>query len=116
MAQRHIVFTFNHAPFGSIFYTEGLRAVVGATSGTDEHTVDVVYLGDGVYFGLKNVNRADSARYIDTLAQSGCRLKAERESLTARGIAPEELAKDIEVISRDAVRALLGRADFTVGF
>jgi len=116
MAQRHIVFTFNHAPFGSIFYTEGLRAVVGATSGTDEHTVDVVYLGDGVYFGLKSVHRADSARYIHTLAQSGCRLKAERESLAARGIALEELAEDIEVISRDAVLELLRRASFTVGF
>lgn len=116
MAQRHILFTVNHAPFGSIFYTEGLRAVLGATSGTDEHTVDVVYLGEGVYFGLKKVNRADTAKYIHTLVQSGCRLKVEHESLTAHGITPEELADDIEVISRDTVRELLTQADFTVGF
>ncbi|MFQ5803288.1 MAG: DsrE family protein [Candidatus Methylomirabilales bacterium] len=116
MAQRHILFTVNHAPFGSIFYTEGLRAVLGATSGTDEHTVDVVYLGDGAYFGLKKVNRADSVKYIHTLGESGYRLKVEHESLAARGIAAEEVADDIEVISRDAVGELLTQADFTVGF
>lgn len=116
MAQRRILFTINHAPFGSVHYTEGLRAVVGATSGIDEHTVDVVYLGDGVYFGLKKVDRADSTKYINTLAQSGYRLKAEQESLDARGIAREELADDIEVISRDAVRELVARADFTIDF
>lgn len=116
MAQRHILFTINHAPFGSVFYTEGLRAAVGATSGTDEHTVDVVYLGEGVYFALKEVNRADSTKYIQTLAETGCRLKAEEESLTARGITREELADDIEVIGRDTVRQLIAQADFTVDF
>ena len=116
MAQKRILFTINQAPFGSIHYTEGLRAVVGATSGIDEHTVDVVYLGDGVYFALKKTNRKDCAKYIDTLAQSGCRLKAERESLEARKISPQELADDVEVISRDAVRKLVARADFTAAF
>ena len=116
MAQKRILFTINHAPFGSIHYTEGLRAAVGATSGVDEHQVDVVYLGDGVYFALQKVDRKDSAKYIETLAQSGCRFKAERESLEARGIGREELASDIEVISRDAVRALVAQADFTADF
>jgi hypothetical protein len=44
MGQRHVLITLNHAPYGSIYYTEGLRAVVGITSGIDEHTVDVLYL------------------------------------------------------------------------
>ena len=116
MAQKRILFTINHAPYGSIHYTEGLRAVVGATSGIDEHKVDVVYLGDGVYFALKKTDRRDSAKYIGTLAQSGCQLKAERESLEARKIAPEELAEDIEVISREEVRTLVAQADFTAAF
>ena len=64
MAQKRILFTINHAPYGSIHYTKGLRAVVGATSGIDEHKVDVVYLGDGLNFALKNTDRRDSAKYI----------------------------------------------------
>ena len=35
MAQRHVLFTFNHAPYGSIYYTEGLRAVVGVVGFLD---------------------------------------------------------------------------------
>ncbi|MDA8187462.1 MAG: DsrH/TusB family sulfur metabolism protein [Dehalococcoidales bacterium] len=116
MAEKHVLFTFNHAPYGSIWYNEGLRAVVGVTSGIDEHTVDVVYVGDGVYFTLKGVERTDSAKYLGTLAKAGYKLKAERESLEARGIDPSELAEDVEVISRADVVALVDRADATIDF
>ncbi len=37
MSEKHVLFAFNHAPYGTIFYNEGLRAVVGVTSGIDEH-------------------------------------------------------------------------------
>ena len=86
MAQRHVLVTFNHAPYGSIYYTEGLRAAVGVTSGIDEHTVDVLYLGDGVHFALKDVDRSDSARYLATLSAQGVNLRVEREALQARNI------------------------------
>ncbi|MBI2955038.1 MAG: DsrE family protein [Chloroflexi bacterium] len=116
MAQKHVLFTFNNAPYGSIWYTEGLRAAVGATSGIDEHTVDLVYLGDGVYFTLKDVDRTDSARYLGTLTKGGYRLKAERESLEARGISAADLAEDVEVISRADVVELVKIADLTIDF
>lgn len=116
MAQKYVLVTFNHAPFGSIYYTEGLRATVGVKSGIDEHTVDVVYLGDGVLFALKGVSRADSSKYLATLAKTGYRLKAEEESLKARGISKEQLAEDVEVIPRQEVLALVNKADLTIDF
>jgi sulfur relay (sulfurtransferase) DsrF/TusC family protein len=116
MTQRRILFTINHAPFGSIHYAEGLRAVVGATSGIDEHEVDVLYLGDGVYFALRGVDRGDTLKYIDTLAKGGRKLNVERESLQERGVALEDLAPDVEVVPRSAIRQLIAQADFTVGF
>ena len=116
MGQRHILITFNHAPYGSIFYTEGLRAAVGATSGIDEHTVDVVYLGDGVHFAVKDVDRSDSAKYLATLSAMNVNLKAEKEALQARGISQSDLADDVEVIGHDQVLELVRRADLTVDF
>lgn len=116
MAQRHIVFTINRAPVGSVYFAEGLRATVGATAGTDEHTVDVIYLGDGVYFALKGVDRTDTAKYIETLAAQGCKLKVERESLDERGISHDALAGDLEVIGRAAALKLITDADFTAAF
>ena len=116
MAQKHVVATFSHPPYGSIWYTEGLRAAVGVTAGTDEHTVDVIYLGDGVFFALKGVDRTDSARYIGTLAKGGSRPKVEAESLKDRAISKEDLATDVDVIPRREVLALISRADHTIDF
>jgi len=116
VAQRHVLVTFNHAPYGSIYYTEGLRAAVGVTSGIDEHTVDVLYLGDGVHFALKDVDRSDSARYLATLSAQGVNLRVEREALQARNISESDLADDVEVIGRDQVLELVRRADLTIDF
>lgn len=116
MGQRRVLITFNREPYGSIFYTEGLRVAVGVTSGIDEHTVDVLYLGDGVYFALKDVDRSDSAKYLFTLSAHGTNLKAEEEALRARNISDSDLADDVEVISRDEALQLVRRADVTIGF
>lgn len=116
MTQRHVLFTFNHLPYGSIYYTEGLRAAVGVTSGIDEHTVDLLYLGDGVHFALKDVERTDSLRYLATLAKQGVKLRAEREALQARGISESDLADDVEVIGRSEALGLIRAADLTIDF
>ena len=116
MSEKRVLITFNHAPFGSVHYTEGLRAVVGVTSGIDEHVVDVVYLGDGVYFALAGVDRRDSKLYLDTLDKLGYSLKAERESLATRGLAETDLASDVQIISREEVLDLIRQADVTIDF
>ena len=116
MGQKHVVITFNRAPYGSIFYTEGLRAAVGVTSGIDEHTVDLLYLGDGVHFARKDLERTDSAKYLATLSAQGVNLKVKREDLEARGISESELAADVEAISRDQALALIRGADLTIDF
>jgi len=116
MGQRHVLITFNHAPYGSVYYTEGLRAAVGVTSGIDEHTVDLLYLDDGVHFARKDLERTDSARYLATLSAQGVNLKVKREDLEARGISDSELADDVEVISHDQALDLVRRADLTIDF
>ena len=116
MTQRHVLITFNHLPYGAIYYSEGLRAAVGVTSGIDEHTVDLLYLGDGVHYATKDVDRTDSARYLVTLAKQGVKLKVERESLEARGIAAADLADDAEIVSRADALELVRRADLTIDF
>ncbi len=116
MAQRHVLFTFSHDPYGSIWYTEGLRAVVGVTSGIDEHSVDVVYLGDGVNFLRKNVDRTDSNKYLGTLSKLGYGLKAEKESLDARGLRVSDLADGVEIVPRSGVLELIQKADLTIDF
>lgn len=116
MAQKHVLFTFNHAPHGSIWHTEGLRAVVGVTSGIDEHTVDVVYLGDGVYSALQGVDRSESTRYLTTIQKLGYFLHVERESLAERGIGEAEIEAGVQIVPRSAVLELVRKADVTIDF
>ncbi len=116
MAERNVIVSFNHAPYGTIFYNEGLRATVGVTAGLDEHSVNAVFLGEGVYYTLKNLDREDSARYIATLSDLGAKLYAEEESLKERNISSEQLADDIEVVSRSRVLELFQEADHNIDF
>lgn len=116
MAEKKVLVSFNHAPYGTIFYTEGLRAAVGITSGLDEHSVNSVFLGDGVYYALKNVNREDSARYLGTLSELGAGLYAEEESLQERNIDSAQIAGDIQVVPRSKILELFQEADFNVDF
>ncbi|HHT9125055.1 MAG TPA: DsrE family protein [Candidatus Brocadiia bacterium] len=116
MAQKNVLITINHAPYGNIYYTEGLRAAVGITSGIDENKVTLVYMGDGAYFALKGVDRKDTSKYIGTLEKQGCKLMVERESLLERGIAEKEAAQDVKVIPRSDVLKLIQEADQTIGF
>jgi sulfur relay (sulfurtransferase) DsrF/TusC family protein len=116
MAQKHVLITINQAPYGNIYYTEGLRAAVGVTSGIEENTVTVVYMGDGAYFALKGVDRKDTSKYIETLEKQGCKLMVEKEAMLERGIAENEVAGDVNVIPRSDVLKLIQGADQTIGF
>ena len=116
MAQKHVFVTVNHPPHGTIWHTEGLRAVVGLTSGIDEHTVDIVYLGDGVYSALQGVDLSDSTRYLSTIQKLGYAPQVERESLVERGMSEAEIAADLHIIPRSTVLDLIRKADVTIAF
>ena len=116
MGKKNIVISFNRPPFGSIFYTEGLRAAVGCTAGIDEHEVTMVYLGDGIYFTLKDVDRTDCNKYISTLSSTGAKFYAESESLEERGIKKDLVADDIKIIPRSKILNLFKDADHNIDF
>lgn len=116
MAQKTVMVTISHAPHGSIFYAEGLRATVGVMAGVDEHRTVVVFLGDGAYATLKELDRSEAGRYIASLLGWGSELRVERESLEQRGIETGEVCADVGIIPRAQVLALLDAADLTIGF
>lgn len=108
---------FQRPPFGTIHYAEGLRLAMGlATLGKEEHGVEIVYRGDGVYFALQGVDRAVAAPFLSTLLRGGCVPKVEEESLLSRGIGRAEVATDMEVISQRQVTELLQQSHFILSF
>ena len=116
MAEKKVLVSFNRAPYGTIFYTEGLRAALGVTAGIEENEVAALFLGDGVYFALKDLDRTDTSKYIATLSKQGAPLYAEEESLCERGIRREDLADDITIIPRVEALKLFQETDCNIDF
>lgn len=117
MAQKQLLILFQHPPIGTIYYAEGLRLAMGvATMGKEEHSVDVVYRGDGAYFALQSVDRIGAAPFISALLRAGCVLKVEEESLSSRHISHDQVATDMEIINHQKVTELIKQSDFVLDF
>ena len=117
MAQKQLLVLFQHPPIGTIYYAEGLRLAMGvATMSKEEHTVEVVYRGDGAYFALQSVDRISAAPFISALLRAGCVLKVEEESLASRHISHDSVATDIEIINPRKVKELIKQSDFVLDF
>ena len=66
MGEKKVLINICKAPFGNIFYTEGLRAGVGASAGIDENIPTILFQSDGVFYCLKDVDRTDSLAYFQS--------------------------------------------------
>lgn len=115
--EKKILFMFLRAPFGSIYYTEGMRAAVGMMAGLDEHKVTCAYIGDGAYYCLKGSDKSESAGYVKTISDiSETAYYVEKESLAERNIAEDELDEMFKVISRDELAKLIADNDVVYDF
>lgn len=116
MGEKKVLINICRAPFGTVFYTEGLRAAVGVSAGMDENIPTVLFQSDGVFYCLKDVDRTDSLAYFESYKGMGTKIYAVKEDLEERGITEAELASDIEVISMDRAFELFQENDFNLDF
>lgn len=114
MATKKLLYHFNRAPYGTVFYTEGWRAAVGATAGIDEHEVTLLFQGDGVYYCLAGAERAENLGYEATLKKAGVKYYVVKEDLESRNILKDEIASDMNVIERENTLRLYLEADFNL--
>jgi len=114
MATKKLLYHFNRPPFGTVFYTEGWRAAVGATAGIDEHEVTILMQGDGVYYALKGTDRTENLGYEATLNKIGVKYYVVKEDLENRSISQNEIANDMTIISRADTWKLYQEADFNL--
>lgn len=116
MAKKTIIITFNHPPFSGNFCQEGLRAVVGTQLSIDEQDVKTIFMGDGVYFGLKDVEQQDFQKYLKTMKSSEMDIYLEEESINERHIQKEQLNSDFKILPRTEVLKLFKESDHVLAF
>jgi sulfur relay (sulfurtransferase) DsrF/TusC family protein len=95
---------------------EGLRAVVGTHLALEQQEIITVFLGDGVFFGMKDLKQDDFLKYIKTLKAMGMTFVLEEESLKERKVEEENMEKDFIVLSRKDIMELLQDADHVIAY
>jgi tRNA 2-thiouridine synthesizing protein C len=117
---RTIAFVTRHAPHGSVFAQEALEVVLlGAAF---DQRVRLVFMDDGIFqikkgqdtsaLEVKNFARAFNALPMYELD----RIVVERESMQARGLNPDDLAIDVEVLDAMEIACMLDDSDLLLGF
>jgi sulfur relay (sulfurtransferase) DsrF/TusC family protein len=114
--KKRILVTIHHPPFGSMFFSEGLRAAVGISSGLDEHLVDLLFMGDGVFCGLKDADYKDLQRFFMQLRSVSSSFFLEEEALGERGLKPENVSSDFKILSRREIVGKLKEYDFNLDY
>lgn len=116
MPRKHIVVTFHRSPVGQNGCVEGLRAAVGLTAGTEENTVACIFFGHAVLFALRDADRREARKHIDTLVAAKAPLLVDEASLDSRRLQAGDLAEPFAVASRTVVVDALQAADATLAF
>jgi sulfur relay (sulfurtransferase) DsrF/TusC family protein len=116
MARKSVVITINHPPYTGNFCMEGLRAVVGTHLSLEQQEIFTIFLGDGVFFGMKGLKQDDFLKYIKTLKTMCMTFLLEEESLKERKVRKENVEEDYITLSRIEIMELLQYADHVIAY
>lgn len=114
------LFLMRRAPYGAIYTTEGLRAVMGLA--VFELDATLAFVGDGVYAlvrgqdpaGLDMKPLADSFAALGDFGVKG--LYVHGPSLAERGLAADDLALPVEALDDAGLQQLLAAQDAVLPF
>ncbi len=112
MPGKKICVMLKSKPFSTINYYEGLRNAAGLW----EHQVSFIWMGDGVYAALKNIDTTLTHRYFSELPEAGIELYAEEEALKERGFTSNDLTAGIKVANSEKIAELLAKTEASLVF
>ncbi len=112
--ERPVLILIRSRPFGKIFNFEGWRASVGMF-GMD-HEPLMLFMGDGVYAVLKNIDDMPIRMFKATYKSFDGRIGVSKKSLEERNINPNELIEEAEIFDEDAVGKAFIENDIVVTF
>ncbi|MHA1908701.1 MAG: DsrE family protein [Candidatus Thorarchaeota archaeon] len=112
--ERPVLILINSRPFGKIINFEGWRASVGMF-GMD-HEPLMLFMGDGVYAVLKNIDDMPIRMFKATYKSFDGRICVSKRSLDERNISPDEILEEAEILDEDAVADAFMEHDINLTF
>ncbi len=112
MPGKKICVMLKSKPFSTINYYEGLRSAAGLW----EHQVSFIWMDDGVFATLKNVDTTLTHRYFSELPDAGVALYVDEDALKERGLSATDVTTGIQPANREKIAELLVQAEASLVF
>ena len=115
---KRFMYINRRAPYGTIYALENLETVLIAAA--FDQDVSMVFIDDGVYQikkgqdpkAINMKNFSPTYRALDDYDVE--KLYVERESMEARGLAPEDFVVPVEVVSSAELREIMDQQDVVI--
>ena len=111
---KKIIILVKSSPFKGNFCEEALRSVLGLTHTLENNNVRAVFIGDGVWFSVKDMKQF--MKYMISFTSLGIGLFLERESVEWRNISTDRIADGFSVASREDISKIFKESDFVLSF
>jgi sulfur relay (sulfurtransferase) DsrF/TusC family protein len=112
--ERNVLILIRSKPYGQIFNFEGWRTSIGMY-GMD-HEPTLLFMGDGVYSLLKEMNDLPIRMFKSTYESFDGRICASARSLTERSIEASDIFDNVDVLDEDAIGKLFTENEVVVTF
>ena len=112
MAKKSLLVILKSRPHTTLNSYEALRVAVGLW----EHSVNLLWMGDGVYSLLREADHGLTEQFHRNLPDLEIEAYAEETALEARGLTAEDLILGVEPIGDEEVAELLLGADASFVF
>ncbi len=111
---RRVLILIKSKPFGRITNFEGWRTAVGMIS--KDHLPTMLFLGDGAYALLKNIDVAPISMFKSTYLDFDGRLCVSEKALADRQISPSDIFEEVEVLDDEGVALALTENEVVITF
>ncbi len=112
MPEKQVLVIMKSRPFTTLNYYEALRTAAGFW----DHMVKFLWMGEGVYAALKNVDRSLTGKFLADLPDLDIEMYVDQASLERSGFTPDDLVDEVQLADTEMMVQLLEEAEHSFVF
>lgn len=110
--EKEMLLVIKSAPFTNLNYYEGLRTAAGLW----DHTVKILWTGQGIYGALSNVDQTLTKKFLADLPDLDIELYVDQSALESNGFGEEDLVDEVELADSEKIKELIEETEASLVF
>lgn len=110
--EKKVIFLVSTPPFGLLNNYEALRSSISLF----DHKVSVIWIGDGVYFPLKQSDKTMTQSFLRLVGDLNIHLLVDIDELKQRGFSKEDIIPQVDPLPNEKIVEILASSDYVVNF